>query len=120
MKGVHLDFQRVIKQANPYIAEDYMDILSRYVKFPVQAAQMVDMMRLGVKQKLTNHKVSMEGVLEQCKEHGSALVEDSVFYKPFKNAKHFDKTDKEWLMTNAKDTIKNFVQPAFMKIANVS
>ena len=117
MEGVHIDFQRLAEWATPACVKDYEDLVARYRVFPAYAGQIVEMMRLGVKKQMTNHSVSMKGVVEQCKVHGSALVEDTVFYKPFMDAENVDSTKRAHLQTDAKDAIKNFVQVGFMKIA---
>ena len=118
MEGVHIDFQRLPEWATPVCVKDYEDLLARYRAFPAYAGQIVDMMRVGMKKQLTNHMVSMKGVVEQCKEHGSAVAEETAFYKPFMEADNIDKTDKEMLQNAARDIIKNFVQVGFMKIAD--
>ena len=96
MEGVHIDFQRLAEWATPACVKDYEDLVARYRVFPAYAGQIVEMMRVGVKKQLTNHSVSMKGVVEQCKVHGSALVEDTVFYKPFMDAENIDSTKRRW------------------------
>eukprot|EP00092_Neocalanus_flemingeri_P025835 GFUD01028002.1.p1 GENE.GFUD01028002.1~~GFUD01028002.1.p1 ORF type:complete len:569 (-),score=195.27 GFUD01028002.1:15-1721(-) len=117
MEGVHIDFQRLPEWATPGCVKDYEDLLARYRAFPSYADQIVETMRAGVKNQMTNHAVSMKGVVDQCKEHGLAVVEDTVFYKPFLDADIIVKTEKERLQNDAKDAIKKCVQVGFMKIA---
>ena len=59
----------------------------------------------------------MKGVVDQCREHGLGLAEDTAFYKPFMEADSIDKTEMERLQNDAKDAIKNCVQVGFMEIA---
>eukprot|EP00092_Neocalanus_flemingeri_P033659 GFUD01036590.1.p1 GENE.GFUD01036590.1~~GFUD01036590.1.p1 ORF type:complete len:569 (-),score=216.01 GFUD01036590.1:72-1778(-) len=117
MEGVHIDFQRLPEWATPGCVKDYEDLLARYRAFPVYAEQIVAMMRIGVKKQMTNHAVSMKGVVDQCKEHGLAVAEETAFYKPFMEADNIEKTEKERLQNDAKDAIKQCVQVGFMKIA---
>jgi len=118
MEGVHIDFQRIPEWATPSSVKDYEDLLTRYKAFPAYAQQIVDMMRMGIKNKLTNHAVSMKGVAEQCKDHGSALAENTAFYKPFMEAENVGIDDKKRLQVEAQDAIKNFVQVGFNKIGD--
>jgi len=117
MEGVHIDFQRLPEWATPVTVKDYEDLLARYRAFPAYAQQIVEMMREGIRNKLTNHAVSMKGVAEQCKEHGSAPAESTVFYKPFLDMKE-DNLDRERLRKDAVDAIKSFVQVGFTKIGD--
>eukprot|EP00092_Neocalanus_flemingeri_P033658 GFUD01036589.1.p1 GENE.GFUD01036589.1~~GFUD01036589.1.p1 ORF type:complete len:569 (-),score=198.07 GFUD01036589.1:57-1763(-) len=117
MEGVHIDFQRLPEWATPGCVKDYEDLLARYRAFPVYAEQIVAMMRIGVKRQMTNYSVSMKGVVDQCKEHGLAVAEETAFYKPFMVADNIEKTEKERLQNDAKVAIKQCVQVGFMKIA---
>jgi len=118
MEGVHIDFQRLPEWATPGCLKDYEDLLARYRAFPAYAQQIIDMMRIGIKKKMTNHAVSMKGVAEQCQEHGSVIAEKTVFYKPFMEGENIDQAEKERLKKDAADAIKNFVQVGFTKIGD--
>jgi len=118
MEGVHIDFQRIPEWASPSSVSDYEDIIARFKAFPGYIQQIIDMMRKGIKNKLTNHAVSMKGVADQCKEHSSAPPENTVFYKTFKEAENIDSAEKERLLKESKDAIKNYVQVGFNKLAD--
>lgn len=82
--GVQIDFDKLVnKWLTPETRRDYEDIISRYQAFPKYADQIITMMRTAVSKKLTNHKISMEGVVDKLEEHTSGFMNSSVFLKPF-------------------------------------
>jgi len=119
MEGVHVDFQRLAEWASPTCLQDFRDLVARYNLLPDYVEQVIGMMRGGVKQGLTNHAVSMKGVVEQCKTHLVGYVEKSVFYQPFLNLDKMDGSaeEKEKVKKDVVDAIEGCVRPAYSTLA---
>lgn len=119
MEGVHVDFQRLPEWASPSCLEDFRDLVARYNLLPDYVEQVVGMMRCGVKEGLTNHAVSMKGVVEQCKAHLVGNVEKSVFFEPFLTLDKMDSSaeEKEKVKKDAAEAIEKCVRPAYSSLA---
>ena len=115
--GIHTEFQKLSQ--TPVSVKDLKDILARYKAFPSYVEQTVRMMTLAMQKKMTNHAVSMKGVVESCKSHSSASPTETAFYEPFKLADEITKDiiKGATLKNEAILSIKNWVQPAFSKLA---
>eukprot|EP00091_Calanus_sinicus_P012331 TRINITY_DN27872_c0_g1_i1.p1 TRINITY_DN27872_c0_g1~~TRINITY_DN27872_c0_g1_i1.p1 ORF type:complete len:100 (-),score=32.90 TRINITY_DN27872_c0_g1_i1:188-487(-) len=77
------------------------------------------MMTRAMEKNMTNHALSMKGVVESCRGHSSALPKETAFYEPFKLADEIakNKTKGATIKSLAVLSIKNWVQPGFSKLA---
>lgn len=117
LEGVQVDFERYSSWASLESVKDYEDVIARYSKFSSLAQSIVEMMRISIGAKLTNHAVSMAGVQEQCRAH---LVDarETVFYEPFKNLTGLSADQATNLQVAALGAIESSVQPGFQLLAD--
>jgi hypothetical protein len=59
IEGVQVDFARLSEWMSLKSKSDFENLLSRYEKFPILADEICDMLRLSIKEKRTNHEVTM-------------------------------------------------------------
>ena len=121
MEGVHIDFQRLSEWTSPKTNKDYEDLIARYKKFSIYAKQIIDIMKIGIKEKLTNHLISMKGVVDQCKEHATKNPQETVFYQPFAKMEEnniMDSNVVKRLQSSAVEAIKKSIQIGFLEIAD--
>jgi len=62
LEGPQLDFDRLISWMPANTSEDYNKILQRMSELPTQIDQMIELMKLGVENKITYHENSMNRV----------------------------------------------------------
>jgi len=119
MEGVHVDFQRLPEWATLTHLKDYEDLLARYEAFPTYVSQLVDILQIAINKGVTNHAVSMKGVVAKCRSHVEGEVEDCVFFKPFSDLG--DKLGKEVgdkLRDQARKVIQESVRLGFGRLAD--
>lgn len=117
MEGLHVDFQRLAEWATPSTVKDYQDIISRYGFFLSFAKDVIETMRSGVAKKVTNHSVSMRGVVDNCKKLANEEAEKSPFFEPFSDLKCGSEEEKEQLQKGAKDAIETSIKVGFGLLA---
>ncbi|KAF8770333.1 uncharacterized protein LOC129988158 [Argiope bruennichi] len=119
MEGPHLEFERLIASMNCETLKDFNKILSRYKELPVQISQMTEIMRDGIKQKMTFHKISVAAIPDQIDVLDQLDVleknpEECIFYKPFLSLPDTVTDEKKKaLLLEAVDSISHNVIPAF-------
>lgn len=118
LEGVQFDFERIVSVMHFSTANDYENLLSRYKAFPSQVSEIIGLMREGMNLNMTNHAISMDGVLSEI----SALeepVEESVFYKPFLSFPDtINATYRTSLQSNGRRAVSSEVLPSFRRLHN--
>ncbi|XP_076033286.1 uncharacterized protein LOC143020652 isoform X2 [Oratosquilla oratoria] len=116
-EGIHEDFEDLISWMVFETPQDYEKLLSRLRKLPVQIEQIIDLMRVGMKEGVVNHAVSMKGMGEAMERFLVHSAEDSPTFKPFFFfKKSFSLKEIEALRTKAKIIINKEVTPAFQRL----
>ena len=69
-----------------------------------------------MQKKLTNHAVSLKGVVNTCRKHGTTSPNETAFYKPFKNVIEITK-NVVGFKRRSYSQIKRFIQPGFLRLA---
>ena len=115
--GIHKEFPKLVQ--SPVNEKGFKDILAWYKAFPSYVNQTIQMMTIAMEKNLTIHAVSLQGVVEHCKQHSSASPNDTAFYKPFMIADEVCNNEKEGhkFRNEAIDRIKKYVQPGFSRLA---
>jgi uncharacterized protein (DUF885 family) len=93
--------------------KDYRDWIARMQRFPAYVAQVIALMREGMRAKMVHPRVIMQRVPEQIRSQMVANPEDSGFYKPFKHfPKSISEKDQRQLEEEARTAISERVVPA--------
>jgi len=116
LEGAQVDFQRLAEWTSFDNQKDYEDTIARYNSFGTYIDQVLSMLRDAVGSGQTNNNASMTGVIEQCKAHLNDVIEETVFYEPFKNLSIFDQTVQDKLRAGAIEAIESVIQPSFGKL----
>merc|ERR1719312_317290 len=118
LEGVQVDFQRLAEWTNYDTQKDYEDTIARYNSLDTYIDQVIMMMRKAVEEGQTNNNASMTGVIEQCKAHLNNVIEETVFYEPFKNLSMFNESSQDQLRAGAIEAIASVIQPSFQNLLN--
>ena len=99
--------------------KDYDDWLARLDSFPTYMDQTIALMRLGVKERRVQPRVTMQRVPGQIRKQ---IVDDpttSLYFQPFaKIAESIPTAEKNRLIAAAKDTISRKIVPAYTAFLN--
>ena len=122
LEGIHVDFQRISGWMTFERKKDYENLINRYKIFPLLVDEIIEMLRVAVKEKMTNHAHSMEGVVDKFYNHADDNIstESTEFYKPFLNItldNNLIEEDIKKLRSMAADAIRYNIRPAMLKMA---
>ncbi len=93
--------------------KDYRDWIARMQRFPAYVAQVIALMREGMRAKMVHPRVIMQRVPEQIRAQMVGNAEDSGFYKPFKHfPKAISEKDQKQFEEEARTAITERVIPA--------
>lgn len=117
LEGVQQNAATMIVQNPTATVKDYEDIISRLRGVPTVIEQTMDLMREGLKRKLTPPKITLRDVPQQIR---SQIVEDpkkSPLYEPFKNfPAGIPENEQRRLGDAASGIIQNSIVPAYKKM----
>jgi uncharacterized protein (DUF885 family) len=117
MGGVQQDGPNVVRSLPFRNAKHYEDYLSRLSQLPAVVDQTIERMQEGLKQRITPPKITLRAVAEQIQAQIVSKVEESPFYRPFKN---FPETvplsEQERLRAAGKEAIEQSILPAYQKL----
>ncbi len=117
MGGVQQDGPNVVRSLPFRNAKHYEDYLSRLSQLPAVVDQTIERMQEGLKQRITPPKITLRAVAEQIQAQIVSKVEESPFYRPFKN---FPETvplsEQERLSAAGKEAIEQSILPAYQKL----
>ena len=117
MGGVQQGPPNVVRSLPFRNAKHYEDYLSRLSQFPAVVDQTIERMQEGLKQRITPPKITLRAVAEQIQAQIVSKVEESPFYRPFKN---FPETvtlsEQERLRAAGKEAIEQSILPAYQKL----
>ncbi len=117
MGGVQQGWPNVVRSLPFRNAKHYEDYLSRLRQFPAVVDQTIERMQEGLKQRITPPKITLRAVAEQIQAQIVSKVEESPFYRPFKN---FPETvplsEQERLCAAGKEAIEQSILPAYQNL----
>ena len=117
MGGVQQGPPNVVRSLPFRNAKHYEDYLSRLSQLPAVVDQSIERMKEGLKQRITPPKITLRAVAEQIQAQIVSKVEESPFYRPFKN---FPETvplsEQERLRAAGKEAIEQSILPAYQKL----
>lgn len=117
MGGVQQGPPNVVRSLPFRNAKHYEDYLSRLSQLPAVVDQTIERMQEGLKQRITPPKITLRAVAEQIQAQIVSKVEESPFYRPFKN---FPETvplsEQERLSAAGKEAIEQSILPAYQKL----
>ena len=117
MGGVQQGPPNVVRSLPFRNAKHYEDYLSRLSQLPAVVDQAIERMQEGLKQRITPPKITLRAVAEQIQAQIVSKVEESPFYRPFKN---FPETvplsEQERLRAAGKEAIEQSILPAYQKL----
>jgi uncharacterized protein (DUF885 family) len=117
MGGVQQGPPNVVRYLPFRNAKHYDDYLSRLSQLPAVVDQTIERMQEGLKQRITPPKITLRAVAEQIQAQIVSKVEESPFYRPFKN---FPETvplsEQERLSAAGKEAIEQSILPAYQKL----
>jgi uncharacterized protein (DUF885 family) len=117
MGGVQQGPPNVVRSLPFRNAKHYEDYLSRLSQLPAVVDQTIERMQEGLKQRITPPKITLRAVAEQIQAQIVSKVEESPFYRPFKN---FPETvplsEQERLCAAGKEAIEQSILPAYQKL----
>lgn len=116
LEGVHLEFDRLVSVMPLSTAKDYENLISRYRALPSQISEIIGLLQEGINLNMTNHAISMDGVLDQLDDLQKP-VEESVFYKPFESFPDvINTTYSTYLQDNGRRAVSSDVLPSFKRL----
>ena len=117
MGGVQQGPPHVVRSLPFRNAKHYEDYLSRLSQLPAVVDQTIERMQEGLKQRITPPKITLRAVAEQIQAQIVSKVEESPFYRPFKN---FPETvplsEQARLSAAGKEAIEQSILPAYQKL----
>src|SRR5215831_14444041 len=104
--GIHHDLPLLAEKTRFAKSSDFDAYLSRLNQIPRAIDQTIDVMREGLKQKITPPSIPIRDVERQLHSLATGSLEETPFYEPFRNRES----------NSARDLIKKSLQPAFGKL----
>jgi len=112
--GFHVWIANISKQVDFKTVADYQDYLSRLAALPRYFSQQTYWMKKGLKEKISQPKVVLEGFEQSILAYVKEDVTQSGYYKPFKNMSDFiSLNEKKSLQLEAQKLLKTKVMPAY-------
>ena len=117
MGGVQQGPPNVVRSLPFRNAKHYEDYLSRLSQLPAVVDQTIERMQEGLKQRITPPKITLRAVAEQIQAQIVSKVEESPFYRPFKNIPEtVPLSEQERLRAAGKEAIEQSILPAYQKL----
>jgi len=112
--GFHVWIANISKQVDFKTVDDYQDYLSRLAALPRYFSQQIYWMKQGVKEKISQPKVVLEGFEQSILAYVKEDVTQSGYYKPFNNMSDFiSPNEKKNLQQKAQQLLKTKIMPAY-------
>jgi len=112
--GFHVWIASISKQVDFKTVKDYQDYLSRLAALPRYFSQQTDWMKKGLKEKISQPKVVLEGFEQSILAYIKEDVTLSGYYTPFNNMSDFiSLNEKNKLQREARQLLKTKVMPAY-------
>jgi len=112
--GFHVWIANISKQVDFKTVADYQDYLSRLAALPRYFSQQTYWMKQGLKEKISQPKIVLEGFEQSILAYVKEDVTQSGYYKPFKNMSDFISLNKQKsLQLEAQQLLKTKVMPAY-------
>lgn len=116
--GLHLDAAELVASLSFTSVKDYEDYLARLKQLPRAFDQVSELMRQGVKDKLTPPQFLLGKIARQCDDIAALPLDASPFTQPLKAfPADFTEADKQRLSSAINDAVKQLVVPTYQKFA---
>lgn len=116
MSGFQIDFIDLLTAMPTGSAGDFKNMISRLDKIPLIVDQLIELMREGLKRKLTPTKQFLPKVIEEINALLTPKVQDSPLYRPFAEMPGQNAKDQSQLREAARQSVEQRVYPAFAKL----
>jgi uncharacterized protein (DUF885 family) len=114
--GIHINAPQLVSVLSFETVKDYDDYLARLRKLPVAFAQITDLMRKGMADKLMPPRILLEQVMRQSAKIADAAPEENPFFEPAKKIPaSFSDADKARIRTQMLAAIRDGVKPAYQR-----
>ncbi len=114
--GIHINAPQLVSLLSFETVKDYDDYLARLRKLPTAFAQVTDLMRKGMAEKLIPPRVLLEQVVQQAAAIGDAAPEQSPFFEPAKRIPAaFSEADKARIREQMLAAVREQVNPAYQR-----
>ncbi len=114
--GIHINAPQLVSVLSFETVKDYDDYVTRLRKLPVAFAQITDLMKKGMADKLMPPRILLEQVARQSAKIGDAAPEENPFFEPAKKIPAtFSDADKARIRTQMLAAIREGVKPAYQR-----
>ena len=114
--GIHINAPQLVSVLSFETVKDYDDYITRLRKLPVAFAQVSDLMRKGMADKLMPPRILLEQVARQSAKIGDATPEENPFFEPAKKIPTtFSDADKARIRAQMLGAIRDGVKPAYQR-----
>ncbi|UCH80597.1 MAG: DUF885 domain-containing protein [Nitrospiraceae bacterium] len=117
MQGPHLDFPQIIEFHPFRNVRDARDYIARLHAYPTQIDQVIELLRQGIKHKITAYKKVIENTMVQVETFSQFTPEQSPLFTPVKKLNNIlSDQDLQEITVAIKDAISSHVTPAYRKL----
>src|SRR5690242_1456953 len=114
--GIHINAPQLVSVLSFETVKDYDDYVARLRKLPVAFAQVSDLMRKGMADKLMPPRILLEQVARQSAKIADATPEENPFFEPAKKIPaSFAEADKARIRAQMLAAIREGVKPAYQR-----
>ena len=114
--GIHINAPQLVSVLSFETVKDYDDYISRLRQLPTAFAQIVDLMRHGVADKLVPPRILLEQVARQSAKIAEAEPEANPFFEPAKKMPAgFSEEDKARIREQMLAAIRDGIRPAYQR-----
>jgi uncharacterized protein (DUF885 family) len=116
--GLHINAPQLVSVLSFETVKDYDDYVTRLRKLPIAFAQVTDLMRKGMADKLMPPRILLEQVARQSAKIGDAAPEENPFFEPAKKIPAtFSDADKTRIRAQMLEAIRDGVKPAYQRFS---
>lgn len=117
MRGPHLDFPQIIEFHPFKTGRDFENYIARLKAFSVQTEQVIDLLRTGIKNKITAFKRVIELVATQVETFTKYNPANHPLYSPvMKLNDEFPEKDRIEIANSVRETISSLIIPSYKKL----
>ncbi|HET7785884.1 MAG TPA: DUF885 family protein [Myxococcales bacterium] len=114
--GIHINAPQLVSVLSFETVKDYDDYVTRLRKLPVAFAQVTDLMRKGMADKLMPPRILLEQVARQAAKIADAAPEENPFFEPAKKIPaSFSQAERTRIRAQMLAAIAEGVKPAYQR-----
>ncbi|HET9753487.1 MAG TPA: DUF885 family protein [Myxococcales bacterium] len=114
--GIHINAPQLVSVLSFETVKDYDDYVTRLRKLPVAFAQITELMRKGMADKLMPPRILLEQVARQSAKIAEATPEENPFFEPAKKIPaSFPDADRARIRAQMLAAIRDGVKPAYQR-----